>query len=75
MIISGQMTREQALAELAEPLYEESYMENVKKLLSQNMGITLEELENYVNAPIRQHSDFKQEKLEPLLKKVYMRFK
>ena len=75
MIISGQMTREQALAELAEPLYEESYMENVKKLLSQNMGITLEDLENYVIAPIRQHSDFKQEKLEPLLKKVYMRFK
>ena len=75
MIVSGQMTREQALEELSQPLYEEKYMDDVKKLISQNIGISLDDLEECVKAPIRQHSDFKQEKLEPFLKKIYMRFK
>ncbi len=75
MIVSGQMTRERALAELSEPLYDEEYMRKVKELLCHNMNMSLDELEGYVNGPKRQHENFKQEKLEPLLKKIYMQVK
>lgn len=75
MIASGQMTRAQALEELALPLYEEEYMEKVKNMICEKMRMTREELEAYVNAPGKQHDEYKTEKLIPLLKKIYKFFK
>lgn len=75
MIVSGQMTRDQALEELALPLYEEEYMEKVKDMLCEKMKMTREELESYVNAPGKQHDEYKTEKLMPLMRKVYHIFK
>lgn len=58
MIVSGQMSREQALSELSEPLYDEAYMARVKRIISEKLGITLEELEALTLAPGKQHSAY-----------------
>lgn len=58
MIVSGQMTREEALAELAEPLYEDAYMRRVKNLLCEKMGISLEYLEELSSTPGKQHDEY-----------------
>lgn len=71
LIVTGQMTREEALKELAEPMYDQQYMELVKDLLCKNMGLTREELDKLIKAPGHQHSEYKTEKLYPCLKKIY----
>ena len=58
MIVSGQMTREEALAELAEPLYEDAYMQRVKNLLCERMGISLGYLEELSSTPGKQHDEY-----------------
>lgn len=58
MIVSGQMRREEALAELAEPLYEDAYMQRVKNLLCEKMGISLEYLEELSSTPGKQHDEY-----------------
>lgn len=75
MIVSGQMTREQALEELAQPLYDEAYMEKVKQLICQKLVMSPEELEALVAAPGKQHTEYKTEFLMPALKKVCHIFK
>ena len=75
MIVSDQMTREQALCEMEQPLYEEEYMEKVKALICRSMDMTLDELEALVAAPGHQHTEYRTEVLIPMLKKVYHLFK
>lgn len=71
MIVSDQMTREEALAEYAQPLYEEEYMRKVKKLICNTIEISEDELEAYVRAPGKQHNAYKTEKLIPAMLRVY----
>lgn len=59
MIVSGQMTRDEALNELSEPLYEEAYMEKLMTLLCEKLDITMEEIEAYISAPGHQHDEYK----------------
>lgn len=61
MIISGQMTREEALKELAEPMYDEKMMTGYINYIKQQMGITDEEFEQIMAAPTHQHSEYKTE--------------
>lgn len=75
MIVSDQMTREQALEEYAQPLYDEAYMDKVKKMICQNIGITEDDLESFVNAPGKQHSEYKTEKLFPFIRVLYQPLK
>ena len=74
MIVSGQMTREQALEELKEPLYDEKYMEKVKSLICKNMNMAVEELDRYVAEPGCQHNAYPVDKLQPELRKIYRLF-
>ena len=71
MIISGQMTRDEALHELEEPLYEETYMEKTKQLICKKMGITIQELDELVAAPNHQHDDYKIDKKLSLARGIY----
>ena len=71
MIVSNQMTREQALEEYAQPIYDEEYMDKVKELICQNIGITETELEAMVAQPGKQHDEYKTEKLYPLIMAMY----
>lgn len=59
MIVSGQMTRDEALKEYEQPLYEENYMQKVKELLCTNIGISAEELEELTSSPGKQHDAYK----------------
>lgn len=71
MIVSNQMTREQAMEEYAQPLYDEEYMDKVKKMVCQNMGITETELEALVAQPGKQHDEYKTEKIYPFIRAMY----
>lgn len=71
MIISGQMSRDEALELLGEPLYDAAYMEEVKDMLCANMEISREELESLIVAPGHQHDEYRIEKLVPAMVKVY----
>ncbi len=70
MIISGQMTREEALKELQEPIFDPEQMAEYESLIEKNMGITHEELENLIKAPAHQHFEYKIED-QKLTYKVY----
>lgn len=61
MIVSGQMTREQALAELEEPLYDERQMDDYISLIKENLKVTDEEFDTIMKAPIHQHNEYRVE--------------
>lgn len=62
MIVSGQMTREEALRQLSEPLYDEKQMEDYISIIKRNMKISDKEFEAIMSAPTHQHEDYVVEK-------------
>lgn len=58
MVLSGQMTREEALEELKEPLYDKDIMDKYEHIIAANLGISNDELEGLLKAPIHQHDKF-----------------
>lgn len=58
MILSGLMAREQALDELLKPLYEESELREDKHYLAKKLGISVEELDEYISSPGHDYSDY-----------------
>jgi len=73
MIVSGQMTREEALAELRLPIYEENEMTQEIKIICSTLNISDEEFEKVMKAPNKQHTDYKTDKyhLFQSLKKIF----
>ena len=61
MIVSNQMTREQALKELEEPLYDEEMMSDYIDLIKNRMKLADDEFDSIMTAPTHQHTDFKVE--------------
>lgn len=59
LILSGQITRKQAMEKLEEPLYDPNELVRDKEYISKKLGITVLELENYIDAPKRDYSEFK----------------
>lgn len=70
MIVSGQMTRDQAMEELKKPLYDEKMMTDYKKFICSKIGISIEELEGYVKAPNHEHDEYKTDKLAVAIRKI-----
>lgn len=59
MILSGQMTREEAVAELKKPPYQSNEQLNADKVfIAQKLGLSLDEWEEILNLPPRSHKDF-----------------
>lgn len=58
MILSEQMTRDEALEELKEPLYDKNTMDGYERLIAKKLGITHDELEELIKAPTHQHNEF-----------------
>lgn len=58
MIVSGQMTREEALLAMKEPLYDESLMESYISIIKERLDISDTEFEEIMNAPVHYHSEF-----------------
>ncbi len=59
LICSGQITREDALKRLEEPLYDESELKRDTEYVLKKFGWTEEEFREIMNLPIRQHDEFK----------------
>ena len=70
MIISGQMTRQEALRELEEPMYDEKIMADYVKIVKEKIGISDGEFEQYMAAPVHQHDEYRTEVFAPMLHKI-----
>lgn len=71
MIVSDQMTREEALKEFKQPLYDVELMDSYKDIICDNMHITRDELEELVASEGHQHDEYKTED-DTLLYKLMM---
>lgn len=70
MIVSGQMTRDEALKELSEPMYDESLMNRYLAHVKEELGITEKEYDEIMKAPAHLHTDYKTDKLSIILRKI-----
>lgn len=70
MIVSGQMTREEALKELEEPMYDEAIMLEYINIIKEKLEISDEEFQLLMDAPTHQHKDYRTEKLAPIIHKI-----
>lgn len=61
LILAGQMTREEALAELQKPLYDESELKEHMKYIPKKLGLTEEEFEEIMKTPPRKYEEFSPE--------------
>lgn len=68
MIISGQITRDEAIIELEKPLYNEEHMENIIIRLLDNIGMSREEFDKVIKQKPGSHSDFKTDRLYAIYK-------
>ncbi len=58
LIVSGQMTRDQALEELEKPLYDPVELKQDLDYLCKKLRITTDEFEHLIEIPARSHRDF-----------------
>ncbi len=81
MILSGQVQRDAALAEIAAPPYDETALKEDKLFVAKKLGLPVSELDDILRAPIRQHSDYPssrrlyeaKDKVRPLLYSIGLR--
>jgi len=59
LIISGQMTREEALMEMQKPLYKDDKMEEDIELILSNLKISRSEFEKIMASPPKKHTDYR----------------
>lgn len=70
MIVSGQMTREQALGELEKPIYEEQQMVTYIDFIEKQLGITHEEFIEIIAAPSHEHEEYRTDRIARILRKI-----
>jgi len=61
LICSGQITKEEALIELSEPIYNPSELIQDKEYIVKKLGLTLEEFDDLMKEAPRRHEDFQTE--------------
>ena len=59
LILTNQMTREEALKKLESPAYNPETIKDDFEYIATKLGITVEELQGYMNQPNRSNKDFK----------------
>jgi len=59
LILTGQMTRNEALEKLNKPAYNEETIHQEFEYISNKLGITVEELQSYMDAPKKTYNDYK----------------
>jgi len=59
LILTGQMTREEALEQLAKPPYDEETIRQEFEYVATKLGITVEELQGYMDAPNKSFRDYR----------------
>ncbi len=58
LIVSGQMTRDEALAELEKPLYSDNELAEDKAFVAKKLGITVDQLDMFIADPPRHYTKF-----------------
>lgn len=58
LVVTGEMTRAAAIAELEKPLYTDNELAEDKAFVAKKLRISVAELESYINAPPRHWSEF-----------------
>jgi hypothetical protein len=58
LIMSGVITREQAVEKLNEPLYDPAELAEDKAFIAEKLGISVAELDKYIEEPSRHYTDF-----------------
>lgn len=61
MIVSGQISRDEALKELSKPLYEEEQMNEYISFVKNKLRIDDDTFDEIMNAPAHQHEDYRTE--------------
>lgn len=59
LILTGQMTREEALEKLKKPTYDEETIAQDFEYIATKLGISIEELQGYMDAPNKTYKDYK----------------
>ncbi|MHB1105742.1 MAG: N-acetyl sugar amidotransferase [Lutibacter sp.] len=59
LILTGQMTREDALEKLTHPAYDPKTIRQDFEYVATKLGITVEELQSYMDAPNKTYKDYK----------------
>lgn len=62
LILTGQMKREDALAELSRPAYDPETIEHEFDYIARKLGITSEELRGYFTSPKKTYADYKNQR-------------
>lgn len=82
LIFGGEITKEEALRQIAKPSYDAGQLEADKELVLSRLGLSENEFETIMQAPVRSHHDFDYEmpidKRYPILKplkKIYRAFR
>lgn len=75
MIVSGQISREEALKELQMPLYDEIKMDAIIQLVRKKLNISSEEFEIIMEAKSKQHTDYKTSLFNRTLDKYHFKIK
>jgi N-acetyl sugar amidotransferase len=74
LILTGQMTREEAIQNLTKPAYDEVTIKQDFEYIATKLGITIKELQTYLDAPNKTYKDYKsQENIYSIGAKI-MRF-
>jgi hypothetical protein len=59
LILTGQMTREEALDKLKTPAHDEEQIAHEFEYIATKLGITVKELQTYMDAPNKTYRDYK----------------
>ena len=59
LILTGQMTREEALKKLSEPAFDPETINQDFEYVATKLGISVEELQGYMDAPNKTYKDYK----------------
>jgi N-acetyl sugar amidotransferase len=62
LIVTGQMTRDEAIARLKTPPYDEATIHREIEYVAAKLGITVEELNGYLTAPNRSYRDYRSQR-------------
>lgn len=58
LVVSGQMSRDEALEQLRKPLYDEKLLVEDKAFIAKKLGISQQELDDLIAAPPRHYTEF-----------------
>ena len=70
MIVSGQMSREEALAELDKPICDENLLADYIRIVKERLQISDAEFEQIMAAPAKQHTEYPTDLLLTLGRKL-----